>query len=124
MTSTAPGEGRVGEGNRSLGHTSLSEDEREVLTWSREGRLEGFHKINYGIDAQALENKLFYIDTLTVDSGEILDILKLNPRLCCSPLETPTRSNPIIPEAAYIDEHDSVHLVAQPCVLRQVGSRP
>jgi hypothetical protein len=89
MTSTAPGEDRTREENRSLGHTSLSEDEKEVLTWSRERRLEEFHKINDGI---------------------------------CSPLETPTRSNPITPESAYYDQHDSVHLVAQPCVL-QVGSR-
>ena len=81
MTSTAPGKDRAREENRSLGHTSLSEGEKKVLTWSRERRLEEFHKINDGIDARALENKLLYIDTLTVDNGEILDILKLNPRL-------------------------------------------
>jgi hypothetical protein len=81
MTSSALGEGRTREETRSFGHTSLSEDEKEILTWSPERRLEEFHKINSGIDAQALENKLFYIDTLTVDNGEILDILKLNPRL-------------------------------------------
>lgn len=56
MTSTAPGEGRTREENRSLWHRCLSEDEKELLTWSRERRLEEFHKINSGIDAQALEN--------------------------------------------------------------------
>jgi hypothetical protein len=61
MTSTAPREGRTREENRSLWHTSLSEDEKEVLTWSPERRLEEFHKINSGIDAQVLENKLFYL---------------------------------------------------------------
>ena len=81
MTSTGAGAGRTREENRSLGHASLSEDEKEVLTWSRERRLEEFHRINHGIDARVLEDKLFYIDTLTVDSGEILDVLKLNPTL-------------------------------------------
>jgi len=81
MTSTAPGARRTREETRSLGHASLSEDEKEVLNWSRERRLEEFHRINHGVDAQILEDKLFYIDTLTVDSGEILDILKLNPTL-------------------------------------------
>jgi hypothetical protein len=81
MTSTAAGESRNGEENPSLGHASLSEDEKEILNWSRERRLEEFQKIKHEIDVQVLANQLFYIDTLTVENGEILDILKLNPRL-------------------------------------------
>lgn len=81
MTSTGPSKGRTREENRSLADASLTEDEKETLNWSRERRLEEFQKINQGIDIRVLENKLFYIDTLTVDNGEILDILKLNPKL-------------------------------------------
>ena len=66
---------------KNFGHASLTEDEREVLTWSRGRRLEEFHKVNEGVDEQGLEKTLLYIDTITVDNGEILDILKLNPKL-------------------------------------------
>jgi hypothetical protein len=52
-----------------------------ILTWSRERRLKEFQKVNADIDQQTLENKLFYLDTITVDSGEILDILRLSPGL-------------------------------------------
>jgi hypothetical protein len=65
----------------SLGHASLSEDEKKILSWSRERRLEEFQKVNAPVDQQTLENKLFYIDTITVDNGEILDVLKLTPNL-------------------------------------------
>ena len=81
MTGTGPGECRSRQEDPSLGHASLSEDEKEVLNWSRDRRLEEFQKINQEIDARVLEDTLFYIDTLTVESGEILDILKLNPKL-------------------------------------------
>jgi hypothetical protein len=67
--------------NRSLGYASLTDDEKEILSWSREKRLEEFQRVNDGIDTQVLENKLFYIDTVTLGNGEILDILKLNPKL-------------------------------------------
>jgi hypothetical protein len=66
---------------RSLGHASLNEDEKKILSWSRETRMEEFQKLNAGVDQQKLQNKLFYIDTITVDGGEILDILRLNPSL-------------------------------------------
>ena len=67
--------------NRSLGRASLTEDEKQILNWSRERRLEEFQKVNPGIDREVLEKKLFYVDTLTVDNGEILDILRLNTKL-------------------------------------------
>jgi hypothetical protein len=67
--------------NQSLGRASLNEDEKQILNWSPERRLEEFQKVNPGIVSQVLADKLFYVDTLTVDNGEILDILRLNPRL-------------------------------------------
>ncbi len=72
MSKQAPG---------SLGLASLTEDEKIVLSWSRETRLAEFQKLNAAVDLQTLENKLFYIDTITVDNGEILDILRLKPKL-------------------------------------------
>jgi hypothetical protein len=66
---------------RSSAHDSLTDDEKIILSWSREQRLEEFQKLNARIDRQTLENKLFYIDTITVDNGEILDILRLSPNL-------------------------------------------
>jgi len=77
--------GSIGDQTRpkrkSLGHASLTEDEKKILSWSREKRMEEFQKVNAGIDKQALQDKLFYIDTITIDSGEILDILRLSPTL-------------------------------------------
>ncbi len=64
-----------------LGHASLTEDEKTILNWSRERRLQEFQKVNPGIDKEALENTLFYIDTITIDNGEILDTLRLTPKL-------------------------------------------
>jgi hypothetical protein len=81
MGSTGTRKGRARLENLILGHASLTEDEKEILKWSRERRLEEFQKINQSIDRQLLENKLFYVDALTVGSGEILDVLKLNPKL-------------------------------------------
>ena len=81
MTHPGTGTGRTSRENRRLGHASLSDDEMELLRWSSERRLEEFRKINQSIDTQELKAKLLYIDTLTVDNGEILDILKLNPEL-------------------------------------------
>lgn len=71
----------VKQAQNSLGHASLSAAEMEILSWSRERRLEEFQKVNAGVDQHTLENKLFYIDTITVDSGEILDVLRLTPGL-------------------------------------------
>jgi hypothetical protein len=69
------------QAKRSLGHAALTADEKTILSWSREERMKEFQKANSGIDRKTLENKLLYIDTITVDSGEILDILKLSPNL-------------------------------------------
>jgi hypothetical protein len=81
MKSTGASKRTTRQENRSLGHASLNEDEKQVLNWSRKRRLEEFQKVNPGIERQVLADKLFYIDTLTVDNGEILDILTLKPRL-------------------------------------------
>jgi len=40
-----------------------------------------FQKVNKGIDKQALEKKLLFIDNITLDNGEILDALRTNPKL-------------------------------------------
>ena len=69
------------QAKKRLGHASLSADEKTILSWSRKQRLEEFQKVNGGVDKQTLENKLLYIDTITVDSGEILDVLRLSPNL-------------------------------------------
>jgi hypothetical protein len=81
MASTGTSKRQSRQGILSLGHASLTGDEKEILDWSRERRLAEFQKINQGIDLRVLENTLFYVDTLTVGNGEILDILKLNPIL-------------------------------------------
>lgn len=81
MTSTATSKGQTRQEMLSLGHASLAEDEKGILKWSRERRLKEFQKVNEGIDTELLESKLFYVDTLTIDNGEILDILKLNAKL-------------------------------------------
>lgn len=81
MTSTGTRKGQTRQEILSLGHASLTEDEKEILGWSRERRLAEFLKINQGIDSKLLANTLFYVDTLTVGNGEILDVLKLNPIL-------------------------------------------
>jgi hypothetical protein len=74
-------DGRSRQQAGSLAQASLTEDEMAILTWSRERRLKEFQKVNADIDQQTLENKLFYLETITVDSGEILDILRLSPGL-------------------------------------------
>ena len=81
MKGTGTSKERTRQENRSLGRASLNEDEKQILNWSHERRLEEFQKVNPDADRQELVNKLFYVDTLTVDNGEILDILRLNPRL-------------------------------------------
>ena len=63
------------------GHAALSANEKAVLSWSRERRLGEFQKVNEGIDKQVLENILLYIDSMTLDNGEILDALRTNPKL-------------------------------------------
>ena len=66
---------------RTLGYQSLTDDEKRILDWGPQRRLEEFQKANEGTEAQLLENKLLYLDTLALDNGEILDILELNPTL-------------------------------------------
>ena len=80
-TSTGTVDDQTRQPGRSLGHDSLTEGEKKILSWSRERRTEEFLKVNAGIDKPTLENKLFYIDTITVGNGEILDILRLSPNL-------------------------------------------
>ena len=63
------------------GVASLNDAEREVLSWPRLKRLREFHKVNPRHTAKALEAKLLYIDTITIENGEILDTLRLNPTL-------------------------------------------
>ena len=60
------------------GLASLSSEERQVLNWTREQRLNEFLKVNSRMPLRALEAKLLYIDTITIENGEIRDTLKLD----------------------------------------------
>ena len=80
-TNTGTAASRARQQKRIVGHASLSESEKVVLRWSHEKRLEEFQKVNKGIDKQVLESKLLYIDSMTLDNGEILDALRTNPKL-------------------------------------------
>ncbi|HKO97491.1 MAG TPA: hypothetical protein VJU86_10885 [Pyrinomonadaceae bacterium] len=63
------------------GLASLSDEEREVLNWTRGRRLNEFKKVNPDLTSKVLETKIMYIETITVEGGEILDALRLNPTL-------------------------------------------
>jgi len=63
------------------GYSSLTEKERMILSWSPQQRLEEFQKVNQGVAKEVLETKLMYIDSITFDNAEILEILKLSPTL-------------------------------------------
>ncbi len=94
MTHPGTSAGRTRQENR-LGRASLTEGELKILEWSSEKKLEEFRKINQVIDTQELEKKLLYIDTLTVDNGEILEILKLNPQLSWQKVKDVFLSGPV-----------------------------
>jgi hypothetical protein len=80
-TNTGTVDDRTPQQSLGLGHAALTEDEKTILNWSRERRLHEFQKVNPGIDEEALESTLFYIDTITIDNGEILDTLRLTPKI-------------------------------------------
>jgi hypothetical protein len=66
--------------SKPFGHAALTADEKQVLSWTAEQRLAEFQKVNPSIDKQRLEAKLLFIDSMTVDNGEILDVLRVNPK--------------------------------------------
>jgi hypothetical protein len=80
-TNTGTVDDRTRPQSQGLGHPSLTEEEKTILNWSRERRLQEFQKVNPGIDKEALESTLFYIDTITIGNGEILDTLRLTPKI-------------------------------------------
>jgi hypothetical protein len=80
-TSTGTAAARARQQKWLVGHAALNGLEREVLTWSREKRLREFQKVNEGVETPFLESKLLYIDSMTLDNGEILDALRTNPKL-------------------------------------------
>ncbi len=63
------------------GVASLSAAEREVLNWTRGRKLNEFKKVNPEHTTKSLETKIMYIETMTIEGGEILDTLRLNPTL-------------------------------------------
>jgi hypothetical protein len=65
---------------KAVGHAALTPEEKRVLSWTSDQRLEEFQKINPNVSAEDLENKLLFIDSMTVDNGEILDVLRINPK--------------------------------------------
>lgn len=70
----------TGARRKAIGHSSLSDEEKQVLTWNSEQRLTEFQRVNPNLEKRALEGKLLYIDSMTLDNGELLDVLRINPR--------------------------------------------
>ncbi len=92
-----------------LGHTALTEDEKKILTWSPEKRLEEFQKVNARVDRHLLEAKLMYIDTITLDNAEILDILKLNPKLSWEKVRDVFLGGPVDGYTSTFHSLDDIH---------------
>src|SRR5258705_2292026 len=67
--------------HKPIGHASLTEDEKTILSWSHEIRLTEFQKVNEDIDRRVLENRLIQLESLALDNGEILDALRSDPDL-------------------------------------------
>ena len=65
---------------RAVGHAALAPAEKQVLNWSPEQRLVEFQNVNPTIERGDLEKRLIFIDNMTVDNGEILDALRINPK--------------------------------------------
>lgn len=63
-----------------VGHAALDTQEKAVLTWTPEQRLAEFQSVNPGIDKQDLEKKLLFIDSMALGNGEVLDVLRINPK--------------------------------------------
>ena len=70
----------TGARRKAIGHSALSKEEKLVLSWNSEERLIEFQRANPNIETRALEDKLLYIDSMTLDNGEILDVLRINPK--------------------------------------------
>ncbi|MFN2531521.1 MAG: hypothetical protein ABR555_09515 [Pyrinomonadaceae bacterium] len=66
---------------RAVGHAALSVEERAVLNWTTEQRLAAFQRVNPNIEKRLLENKLLFIDSMALDNGEILEALRVNPKV-------------------------------------------
>ena len=66
---------------RAVGHAALSVEEKQVLGWDSEQRLAEFQKVNPNVDVQELERKLLFIDSISLDNGEILDVLRINRKV-------------------------------------------
>lgn len=76
-----PGNATAARKTKAVGHSALSPEERKVLTWNREQRLAAFKTVNPEMNKQELENKLLFIESMAVDNGEILDVLRINPKV-------------------------------------------
>jgi hypothetical protein len=63
-----------------VGHAALNSEEKLVLSWTADQRLAEFQKVNPNVDTRDLETKLLYIDSMSVDNGEIQDVLRVNPK--------------------------------------------
>jgi hypothetical protein len=74
-------DGRAQQQSLTQGLSSLNDEERGVLSWSRARRLKEFQKVNKSMSPKVLEAKLLFIDTITIENGEILDTLRINPKL-------------------------------------------
>jgi hypothetical protein len=80
MTDQTNGRAIGSRKTKAVGHAALTAEERAVLSWNSEQRLAEFQRLNPNIDKQELERKLLFIDSMALDNGEILDVLKINPK--------------------------------------------
>lgn len=70
----------TGARRKEIGHSALSDQEKLVLSWNSEQRLAEFQRANPNVSKQDLEAKLLFIDSMALDNGEILDVLRINPK--------------------------------------------
>ena len=65
---------------KAVGHQALTAEEKRVLGWNSAQRLAEFQRVNQNISKEDLEAKLLFIDSMALDNGEILDVLRINPQ--------------------------------------------
>ena len=75
-----PDSANTARAKKAFGHAALSSEEKQILNWTPEQRLAEFRKLNPEVAQPELEKKLLFIDSMTVDNGEILDALRINPK--------------------------------------------
>ena len=70
----------TGPRKKAVGHEALTAEEKKVLSWSPAERLAEFQRVNPNTSKPDLEAKLLFIESMALDNGEILDVLRVNPK--------------------------------------------